>query len=585
MNTKPLSLPELLPSETLGKLEKLGFEVEKLNLDEIKLLTEIITTPVSSTPPTGVPMRQGGQDNRKNGRRGFDTEVDEMMVGVATQDIYGKAIEVTTDAIFTVGETINGYTPTGILDGLGAYKLNGNTVRVLANSELGSTVGYAYDLEDVTGLTGARISYFDIDIKTRTIVDAGLAYEQIYDRQGNLVTDAEQIGGGFDRFCSGQLFEVHAFGNGSGFEDRMYITGEEADNGSFWALDTATGNIWATPDLGRGAWESATALDTGNEDTIALLLGDDTASAPLYLYVGEKGVDVNNDGNIDFLERNGLSGGQLYVWKSDTEELNPKDFNGTGNSLSGSWIAIDVQDVTKANQDGYDEQGYKDDSTLRDEADDLGAFSFSRPEDLHTNPSNGTQVVFASTGNGASEFAGSDLWGTTYIIDTQFNQDGSITSVITILYDGDDVSGANKDPLTGEAIAGSDYGLRSPDNLVWGNDGLIYVQEDRSVSGFGQTSGEEASIWQLDPEKPGYAVRITEMDRSVDLLDSQTDASPTDIGNWETSGIIDVTDLFASENPLFLFDVQAHSVRNGSIGGNSNLVQGGQLLFMEINHL
>ncbi len=46
--------------------------------------------------------------------------------------------------------------------------------------------------------------------------------------------------------------------------------------------------------------------------------------------MGEKGVDVNSDGEIDFLERNGLSGGQMYVWGSDGDELEPGDFTGTG---------------------------------------------------------------------------------------------------------------------------------------------------------------------------------------------------------------------------------------------------------------
>ena len=82
---------------------------------------------------------------------------------------------------------------------------------------------------------------------------------------------------------------------------------------SYWALDPATGNLWALPDLGRGAWENATALDTGREDRVALLLADDFGTSdssfanqpapPLYLYIGKK----NPAG--DFLERNGLRGG------------------------------------------------------------------------------------------------------------------------------------------------------------------------------------------------------------------------------------------------------------------------------------
>ncbi|MGK7930164.1 MAG: hypothetical protein AB4041_01860 [Microcystaceae cyanobacterium] len=46
-----------------------------------------------------------------------------------------------TEAIFTVGETVEGYTPTGILDGIGAFKKDDNTVRVFVNSELRDGLG------------------------------------------------------------------------------------------------------------------------------------------------------------------------------------------------------------------------------------------------------------------------------------------------------------------------------------------------------------------------------------------------------------------------------------------------------------
>ena len=43
-----------------------------------------------------------------------------------------------------------------------------------------------------------------------------------------------------------------------------------------------------------------------------------------------------------------------------------------------------------------------------------------------------------------------------------------------------------------------------------------------------------------------------------------------------------MTDLFDTKKNelLLIFDVQAHSVRDGGVGGSEDLVQGGQLLFM-----
>ena len=98
--------------------------------------------------------------------------------------------------IFTVGETVGGYQPPGILDGLGAKKLNRNVVRVWANHELGRSVGYVYSLANGLQLRGARISYFDIDRQTRDLCDAGLAYDKAYDRYGVAVTTAQQINEG-----------------------------------------------------------------------------------------------------------------------------------------------------------------------------------------------------------------------------------------------------------------------------------------------------------------------------------------------------------------------------------------------------
>ena len=80
-----------------------------------------------------------------------------------------------------------------ILDGLGAYELDKHTVRVFANHELTFGDGYAYEVSDgndgTFSMTGARVSYFDINKFSKTIVDAGLAYNVVYDANGNIATD------------------------------------------------------------------------------------------------------------------------------------------------------------------------------------------------------------------------------------------------------------------------------------------------------------------------------------------------------------------------------------------------------------
>jgi hypothetical protein len=531
-----------------------------------------------------------------------------------------------SNPLFTVGESFGAYTPPGILDGLGAYELDENTVRVLANHELRHSLGYAYG---PLGLKGARVSYFDIDKETRQIVDAGLAYDTIYDANGVVATDktflaepfqtAEGQGpgdgvqlDGFSRFCSAQLVAPDEFRTG-GVEDIIFFTGEE-DGGGFnsvggaeWALDVANNVLWAVPAMGRGAWENITAVATRDKDTVAFILADDSSpfdaddyaaegagpgnepeveAAPLFLYVGEKDPE-----SADFLERNGLADGQLYVLVINNATT-PDDFNGTGSKLKGEWVEIDnskVEDESLWSEDGstgFDEYGYPTQRTLWIRAEALGAFGFSRPEDVAYNPHKNNEIVLASTGVD-TYVGGADTFGTLYTIETNFKK---LTAKVEILYDGDD------DPTRA---------LRSPDNLDWADDGLIYVQEDEAeedtldgepLFGVGAVNPNEASIVAVNPNN-GKVSRVAEINRGVVYdasLDNASDAFDTDFGKageWESSGILDVSSLF-DEKPgtLFLFDVQAHGIEDQTTKGLMNfasritdddLVEGGQLLFLE----
>jgi len=169
-------------------------------------------------------------------------------------------------------------------------------------------------------------------------------------------------------------------------------------------------------------------------------------------------------------------------------------------------------------------------------------------------------------------FPDHDAWGTIHQIDVDPEKR---TAMLTILYDGDDAGDAR--------FSHPDAGIRSPDNLVWAGDGSIYVQEDdakRQPPFFGSHSGQEASLWRLDP-LTGTVERISRIDRSVVLPEGSIDEHPDAIGTWESAGILDVTHLFESRvgERVLLATVQAHTIRDGIIAKH-NLVEGGQLILL-----
>ena len=205
--------------------------------------------------------------------------------------------------------------------------------------------------------------------------------------------------------------------------------------------------------------------------------------------------------------------------------------------------------------------------------------------------------MFATTGNSA--FGGADTFGNLITLDLSdaFNRRGLISSSngtdLTVIYDGDrqiaawdaafgitknGVIDANEQAAFGATI------IRNPDGLTWSEDGFIYVQEDRSVAA-GYFAQQEASVWKVDASATdsvtGQALseRWLQIDRTaVPTPYGQTDPRTTDYGNWESSGIIDVSAIYGeAAGSMFLADVQAHSLTNGNIGGNGYLVQGGQL--------
>jgi hypothetical protein len=519
----------------------------------------------------------------------------------------GSALKISS--LITNGEFTNGlnpgdsvYAPIGIFDGMGAYANGDGTYTLLVNNELAADRGYGYQLEGVQGVfTGARIASYkvDVDIDNKAsngyqsrVISGGLAYDRIFDRSGSQITDVDQLSAiatedldGFKRFCSANLVEALSFGGGRGFSDRIYLVGEEefaGDGGSFFALDVNDRSLHQVAGFGKGTWESATAIDTGNPNTVAVLLFDD-ANAPLYLWVGTKSTDPN----ASFLERNGLaeSSGSLYTFVADLADtglpgLNSQDLQGLGLNapVGGQWVNLETLNPNYAALGAGD---------LRTLAVNAGAIQLSRIEDGEVNPLNGKQAAFVSTGTTA--FDKGDLYGNVYTLDftNAFDASGQLKAGVNltdlrVIYDGDRLV----DPTTG---------LRNPDNLTWSPDGFIYLQEDRANGGGsnianGNFGAAEASIWKLDPNDfdlvTGQALseRWAQIDRTaVPTAYGQSQPSfagldTNGVGNWESSGIIDVSALYgATAGTYFLANIQAHSLGGGNIGGANYLVEGGQI--------
>ena len=496
--------------------------------------------------------------------------------------------------LLTVGEFVTNidggdlYQVTGIPDGMGAMMMDEDTVRFFVNHEFTQSSGTPFTLANGAEFpSGARVSVFDFDIASGEIVAGGLGFTSVV-MDGGVEIDPGNIGQYvadyfiINRLCSASMGTPDR----DGYRDYIFFTGEETGGGREWALDAANRRLYEVPAMGNGAWENVITVpataETGLEGYTVVLLSDDSAGRPLYLYVGTKG-----DENAPFLERNGLADGQLYAWVADSGANTNTEFNGTGNTVGGTFVALTSNNPsTDITGDGMlnNDDDVQNMINLVTESGSIGAFFFSRPEDVAVNPIDTdrdpttSETIFASTGRvtnlGDIDGDGTDdeindPWGTTYVVTLDHDSitsGGPIRADLTIVYDGNE---ADK----------QDFGIRSPDNLEWAGDGVSYIQEDRSIGEFGADSGVETSIWRLDAAT-FEAARVSVIDRSA-VPSGQTDTDPNDLGDWESSGIVDVTDLVGGNDVgrVLLFNVQAHSVRGGPIDEDT-LVQGGQILLM-----
>ncbi len=240
-------------------------------------------------------------------------------------------------------------------DGIGIYRVE-NTLSIALNHE--RTSGAAISRVDVNRDSFRQMVRSTLDggitpMPSSIVSHIGFAYDSIYDGTYHAATNPNPVASGsaavstygnsqFSRFCSGSSFPANNFGAGRGFADAMYITGEEVSGGHLYALDFATRAVWDVSAVGIANWENAALIDTGTETHVGLIVSSDVGSGAgdyIRLYVGEKNVDANSDGQVDFLERNGLRGGTVYYFVPEAGASSTDLPDGT---VSGTWSTSTV---------------------------------------------------------------------------------------------------------------------------------------------------------------------------------------------------------------------------------------------------
>ena len=484
-----------------------------------------------------------------------DTSVKDYVVPV------GGAYQV--DALFSVNDKVpEGSNPglyyrmVGIPDGLGANPNGDGTSTLYMNHELtfantsspvvdaaGNPVGPAY--------RGALVSKWILDHNGNPI-KGERAYDLVFN-ENTFVGPAPEDGNAtrpFSRFCSGSLA-----GPENGFDRYIYLTNEEEGTAanSFHGKGGLTvaivdNALYTLPKLGRFAWENTIPQAAGpNKPTVLLSMEDGPAAldptvenSQVYMYVGTK----DRSPGTSVLRRNGLDNGALYVLAPvDTSKSSEASF--ASGSIKVKWVLI-------PNAENLDE------AQLEAASDAAGAFRFARPEDGAFNDRRRNEFFFVTTGGAA----GVNELGRLYSLALDAS-DPTKQGFLTVEYAADAV-----------IEAGGDIAI-SPDNIDVSSTYLM-INEDGTVESrvVMASKGRDGSVWRFALNKKG-GVDLSSATRIAELDPPGRDGVAVGPGIWETSGIIDASELFGAN--WWLSDVQAHSPTAAPAPGT---VEDGQLFLL-----
>jgi len=255
---------------------------------------------------------------------------------------------------------------------------------------------------------------------------------------------------------------------------------------------------------------------------------DDTTPGQVYMYIGNKQATGST------LDKAGLTNGNLYGIKADfrTEAA-------SGTPLSGSFTLAPLQNAT--NRTGAE---------LQTESGTAGVTEWLRPEDGAWDTINPNRFYFATT---ASTTTPSRLWALDFVDATDPSKGGTYKALL--------------DGTEGQVMF---------DNITVSPDGTVILQEDPG------NFAAAAKIWHYDPSTDV----LTEIARhdSARFGDTGISATAPFTIDDETSGVIDVTDMFGSATTkAFLVASQAHYTFPGA--NSTEVVEDGQLQLMTISTL
>src|SRR5439155_430807 len=188
---------------------------------------------------------------------------------------------VETFSILTTGDSVGGYRMVGIPDGLGAFKSGHGEFTLLMNHEISANPA---GIVRAHGSKGAFVSRWTIDRETLEVTkgeDLTPSPNSVFlwDVSTNQYTRGTTQ---WQRLCSADLpAEQALFAHGRGTKARIFMDGEEVQEGRAWARIVTgphAGEAWQLPRLGHMSFENVVASPYSQDRTVVVLTDDSNLS-------------------------------------------------------------------------------------------------------------------------------------------------------------------------------------------------------------------------------------------------------------------------------------------------------------------